>query len=84
MRDILNEILNEMKESRVTIIRLNPDFCPGIKANLKSRVSTLISLLDSLSVKIWSDQDSITVYYLYYDTESEAVTNTFKKCFVNS
>ena len=79
----LNEILNELKESRVTILRLNPDDCKTNNVSLNERVDLLVKLLDVLIKKEWTERDTIMIYYLFYNQESEAISKTFKYKFIN-
>lgn len=82
----LNEILDELIETRVSIIRWNPDYYKkegkrGMKTRLE-RLKMLASLLNVLVNKDWNEDDQMTVYYMFYTEENPAITTQFKTCMI--
>jgi hypothetical protein len=85
----INEILDEIPDGPVAIIRWNPDHYERIldgvkdkKKNRNERLEILENLILKISEKEIKDDNFIVVYYLFYSSDNEIITNNFKKLFI--
>ena len=82
----INEILDEIPDGPVAIIRWNPDNYKDIngkkKKNRNERLDILQNLILKISEKEIKDDNFIMVYYVFYNQENEIITDNFKKVFI--
>ena len=85
----INEILDEIPEGPVSIVRWNPDHYEHIiddkkdkKKNRNERLEILENLILKISKKEIKDDNFIIIYYLFYSVDNEIITNNFKKVFI--
>ena len=75
----MDEILDELKNTRTIIIRWNPDICKNngkkLKKNREERLIELENLIIQLiNKKDWDNQYTM-IYYMYYNQDNENITN---------
>lgn len=80
----IDEILDELPEGRVIIIRWNPDSFKikgkRVQVSRKIRLKKLADLIIKLSAKTdWKDTENIMVYYMFYSDDSEMLCDRWEK-----
>ena len=83
----MNEILDEIPDGYVSIIRWNPHKykTEGKQKNKKERMEILVNLIIKISeMELKNDKDLIRVYYCFYDKDNEIICNTWNKQFIYS
>ena len=80
----IDELLDEIREGRVIIIRWNPDKfkVDGKRQSIvrKDRLESLRDLILNLTTKTdWKPSENILVYYMYYSDDSEMITKRWDR-----
>ena len=80
----IDELLDEIKQGRIIIIRWNPDSfkVDGKKQSIlrKDRLESLRDLILNLTTKTdWKPSENILVYYMYYSDDSEMITKRWDR-----
>jgi hypothetical protein len=83
----MNEILDEIPDGYVSIIRWNPHKykTEGKQKNKKERMEILVNLIIKISeMGLKNDEDLIRQYYCFYDKDNEIICNTWNRKFIYS
>ena len=81
----IDEILDEIPDGRVIIIRWNPDYykpptLENKKKNRKERLEMLKDLIfNMVNKKDWTDEETIILYYMFYSEDNPNITNRWNK-----
>ena len=80
----INEILDELPDGCVSIIRWNPDKykCDGKCKTKKERMEILKKLILKICETEYDDANLIFNYYCFYDKDNEVISNNWNKKFV--
>jgi len=79
----MDEILDEVKDSRAVFVRWNPD--PYMidkdrgKVNREMRLKLLVKVLRQLCNKRWTEKDKTMVYYMFYSSNNPVIADRFPK-----
>jgi len=81
----MNEILDEIPDGYVSIVRWNPHKykTEGKQKNKKERMEILFNLIIKISeMGLKNDKDLIRVYYCFYDKDNEIICNSWNRKFI--
>ena len=81
----MNEILDEIPDGYVSIIRWNPHKykTEGKQKNKKERMEILTKLIIKISeLELKNDKDLIRSYYCFYDKDNEIICNNWNSQFI--
>lgn len=79
----IDELLDEVKSGRCVIIRYNPDYYKCSKTEKRKTQKERLKMLENLILQLkyktdWKDDETIIVYYMFYDVDNPLITSRWK------